>query len=441
MNDLAALYTGHLETLRERTDTALAACGFDALAVHAGRPHVQFLDDAPYPFKVNPHFKSWIPLLDAPDSWLVYRPGERLKLIFLQPLDYWHAAPATPQDYWVEHVDLTIIREPAAARSAMPKGRWACLSESDIDFREWGAAATNPAALLDALHFPRARKTAYELECLRRATARGVLGHLAAERAFREGGSEFEIHLAYLAACGQQEEELPYASIIALNEHAAVLHYTRLARRAPTEAERHSFLIDAGAQFGGYACDITRTYAFRRGEFAELIDGMDQAQRALCAEVKAGIDYAAIHLSAHRRIAAVLREADLINVDADRAVESGLSSVFFPHGIGHLLGLQVHDVAGLMIAADGREKPRPPGHPYLRLTRQLEPGFVVTIEPGLYFIDLLLDEARKGPHARDIRWDRVETLRRFGGIRIEDDVVCTAGEPENLTRAAFAAAA
>ncbi len=114
--------------------------------------------------------------------------------------------------------------------------------------------------------------------------------------------------------------------------------------------------------------------------------------------------------------------------------------MFFPHGIGHLLGLQVHDVAGLAADDSGRtEIARPTGHPYLRLTRRLEPGMVVTIEPGLYFIDLLLDEAQKNGLGRYIAWDVVRRLQPYGGIRIEDDVACTAsGTPENLTRDAFA---
>ena len=119
---------------------------------------------------------------------------------------------------------------------------------------------------------------------------------------------------------------------------------------------------------------------------------------------------------------------------------NGLSGVFFPHGIGHLLGLQVHDVAGLAADVSGRtEIPRPPGHRYLRLTRTLEPGFVVTIEPGVYFIDLLLDAAQRDGLGRHIHWDTVRALQPYGGIRIEDDVVCTAtNTPENLTRDAFA---
>ena len=83
---------------------------------------------------------------------------------------------------------------------------------------------------------------------------------------------------------------------------------------------------------------------------------------------------------------------------------------------------------------------RPAGHPYLRLTRTLDAGQVMTIEPGLYFIDMLLAELKQKPAAKDVNWAKVEAFRRYGGIRIEDDVACTAGEPENLTRDAFAAA-
>jgi Xaa-Pro dipeptidase len=108
-----------------------------------------------------------------------------------------------------------------------------------------------------------------------------------------------------------------------------------------------------------------------------------------------------------------------------------------PHGIGHLLGLQVHDVGGLQRSPGGGEIARPDGHPYLRLTRRLEPGFVVTMEPGLYFIDQLLSQARAQAHGAHINWPRVEQLRRFGGIRIEDDLAVTASGCENLTRDAF----
>ena len=122
-------------------------------------------------------------------------------------------------------------------------------------------------------------------------------------------------------------------------------------------------------------------------------------------------------------------------------MELGVTGVFFPHGIGHLLGLQVHDVGGVMGDPQGHERQRPEGHPYLRLTRMLEPGVVVTVEPGIYLIDSLLAAAHADSRRAHIDWAVVEELKPFGGVRIEDNVVATASEPENMTRDAFARAA
>src|SRR5690606_18763730 len=120
-----------------------------------------------------------------------------------------------------------------------------------------------------------------------------VAGHQAARTAFFAGGSEFDIQLSYLAAVRQGENEVPYGNIIALNQNAAILHYTALERQA--SASRHSFLIDAGAQFHGYAADITRTYSYLQDEFAELITAMDAVQLELVAGLKPGLKYPELH--------------------------------------------------------------------------------------------------------------------------------------------------
>lgn len=432
---LADLYSQHVRVQSAHTDEALAASGFESLAIYAGRAPRYFLDDRPYPFSANPHFKVWLPLEDASDCWLVYRPTRRPKLIFLQPHDYWHKPPSEPQGFWTRHFDIEIIREPDQARAHVADlARCAFIGEWRAEFSGWGFAATNPEPLLNRLHYPRAIKTAYELECMRRSSAIAVRGHKAALAAFRAGACEFEIHMSFLRATELTEPELPYSSIVALNENAAVLHYQHKERKAP--AQRRSFLIDAGAQYQGYASDITRTYsANENDEFAALITRMNQVQQELCAAVRAGVDYAELHMRAHVRIGEVLREAEVIKVSGEEALATGLSGVFFPHGLGHLLGIQVHDVGGSTVSPQGDRRPTPAGHPHLRLTRTLEPGFVVTIEPGLYFIDTLLEEARAKGYSKHIDWKRVEQFRPYGGIRIEDDVVCTSGEPENLTRA------
>ncbi len=433
---LDSLYSDHLQIQRQRLDAALAASGYESLAIFAGTPHVQFLDDQAYPFKANPHFKLWIPAANMAGSWLLYRSSGKPTLIFLQPADYWHRPPAAPSGAWTTHFDIEIVREPAQVRSLLGQlPRCAFIGEWHEEFAAHRFAECNPMPLLTLLHYTRALKTAYEIECMRRASVRAARGHRAAEAAFRAGASEYQIHLAYLQACEHTDAELPYQSIVALNENAAVLHYQHLERTSP--ASRHSFLIDAGAEFAGYACDITRTYSYADDEFAALIEQMHKLQLRLCAQVHTAVDYAEVHRNAHMMIAELLRESGFISLAAADAVASGLSSVFFPHGVGHLLGLQVHDVAGFTIDQQGTQKPSPREYPYLRLTRTLEPGFVVTIEPGIYFIDMLLAQARESGHARHINWNQVERFKRCGGIRIEDDVVCTTGEPENLTRDAF----
>ncbi len=440
--NLPALYRQHLDTLRRRADAALARAGFDHLVVPSGTLHYQLFDDRDYPYAVNPQFKAWVPLTRNPGSWLVHTPDKTPKLVYLQPRDYWHVVPQPPSGYWTEHFEVVVISKPEEALQHLPKNaeRCAILGEAGSALGKYGAfKPNNPQPVIDYLEYHRAFKTPYEIELMRAATRRGVRAHRAAERAFRAGASEYGIHLAYCQAAGQDAAELPYANIVALNEHAAVLHYTELQRLPPKPVR--SFLIDAGASEAGYACDITRTHAAEgHDEFQAMIDAIDTAQRKMCDQVRAGFDYKQLHLDAHLALAGVLRDAGVIKVDPQQALDSGVSSAFFPHGIGHGIGLQVHDVAGFAASDAGGTIDKPEGHPYLRLTRVLEPGMVVTIEPGIYFIDMLLDELKEKGLADSVDWDVVERFKPYGGIRIEDDVVCTDGEPVNLTREGFAQA-
>ena len=429
------LYAAHLDLLMGRTDRALAATGFDALVVQAGRPPLQFLDDQDYPFKVNPQFKAWVPIVDNPRCILVYRPGLRPMVLFYQPNDFWHKPARLPTAPWSAAVDLIAMVDDSKAASHWDNlGRVAFLGPEGLS-QGADPECLNPKALLALLDYERAVKTPYELACLRKASEMGARGHSAALAAFHRGGSEYDAHMSYLAACQQREEEMPYNNIVAYNENAAVLHYQHLERSAPSPLR--SFLIDAGAQYRGYAADITRTYARGAGRFADLCKAMDKAQLALCDEILAGRDYRDVHLSAHRVLGDVMHKIGLTKLPGQAALETGVTSVFFPHGIGHLLGLQVHDVGGVMGDAKGHERERPKGHPYLRLTRMLEPGVVVTVEPGIYLIDSLLAAAHADERRAHIDWAVVDELKPYGGIRIEDNVAATAGKPENMTRDAF----
>jgi Xaa-Pro dipeptidase len=437
MNDrFAALYPQHFETVKARHDKALAETGYDHIIIFGGEIHIQFLDDSYYPFKVNPHFKSWVPVVDNPHCFIVYTPGRKPRLVYYQPVDYWYKPASAPSGYWVDHFDIRVIGTAEAAKEHFPKdGRTAFIGEQN----ELHSGDANPEALLNALHFERSWKTDYEIACLTEANVRGVRGHRAAASAFRGGKSEFEIHIDFLLQSSQAEEELPYGNIIALNHNASVLHYLNHERDQPGDL-RYSFLIYAGAQCNGYASDITRTYARDdQGEFARLIEAMDAMQQRLCTMAKPGINYIDIHMAAHAGVAQILHDFRLVrDLDADGIVEKRISSTFFPHGVGHFLGLQVHDVAGFHQNRAGCIIAKPEGHPYLRLTRVIDPRMVFTVEPGLYFIESLLGELQKSENAKYVNWTKVDDFRKFGGIRIEDDLVVTDDGHVNLTRQAFA---
>ena len=435
-SSLDQLYEPHLTALMQRADRSLAQSGFDALVIHAGRPPTQFLDDQDYPFKVNPQFKAWVPIIDNPRCILVYAPGARPTVLFHQPNDFWHKPAKVPTAPWTAAVNLIVMSDDSKASAHWAKlGRVAFIGPDALP-ADADPKSVNPKDLMALLDYDRAVKTPYELACLRKASELGARGHAAAFAEFSRGRSEYDAHMSYLEACEQREEEMPYNNIVAYNENAAVLHYQHLARSVPSPLR--SFLIDAGAQYRGYAADITRTYAKSSGRFADLVQAMDKAQLALCSEIVAGRDYRDVHLSAHRILGDVMQQVGLTRLPGQAALECGVTSVFFPHGIGHLLGLQVHDVGGVMGDAKGHERERPKGHPYLRLTRMLEPGVVVTVEPGIYLIESLLAAAHADERRAHIDWTVVEELKPYGGVRIEDNVAATAHKPENMTRDAFA---
>jgi Xaa-Pro dipeptidase len=261
-----------------------------------------------------------------------------------------------------------------------------------------------------------------------------VTGHRAVAAALKAGVSEFELHMQYCLASQQCDDDLPYASIVGLNEHAAILHYQHRVTEAPPVTR--SLLIDAGAQVNGYAADVTRTYALSNDRFAELIEATTDLQQRVCALVSAGMDFVTLNDRCHELLARVLVEFDFVRCAPETAHELGVTTTFLPHGLGHLLGLQVHDVGGQRVDRSGALRPPPARHPFLRLTRSLEPDMVITIEPGIYFISSLLEKLLDEKPGI-LRLDTVEAFLPYGGIRIEDNVRVKSGGHENLTLGAF----
>ncbi|MCK6371890.1 MAG: Xaa-Pro dipeptidase, partial [Gammaproteobacteria bacterium] len=331
---------------------------------------------------------------------------------------------------------VRILREAAELAPLLPTGvrRGVLLGPPEQWGSAWPEAERNPPALVGYLHYHRARKSGWELACMRRAAALAAPGHHAAQATFRDGGTEFDILDAFLVGCGQCESELPYGAIVALDAHCATLHYQHRDRDTSRRGQATNLLLDAGCSVRGYASDITRSYARQDGEFARMIADLDELQQALCAAVGPGVPFPDLHRRCHHDIARLLGAWDLVRMPPDEMVAAGVTAAFFPHGLGHLLGLQVHDVGGHLADDEGRILEPPADFPRLRFLRTLEPGQVVTIEPGVYFIDSLLERLRAGVHASAIDWDAIERLRRHGGIRIEDDVLVTADGSENLTR-------
>jgi Xaa-Pro aminopeptidase len=228
-------------------------------------------------------------------------------------------------------------------------------------------------------------------------------------------------------------DTVAYDSIIASGPNAAVLHHLPTQRRL---GAGELVLIDAGAEYRGYDCDVTRTYPVS-GEFSA--EQADLHALVLCVErtaierCRAGVEYRDIHLAAALDVAQGLVDAGLLRGNAADLVERGACALFFPHGIGHMVGLGVRDAGGYL---PGRSRSEAPALRFLRIDLPLEPGHVVTIEPGVYFPPHVLQEPETRRHHRDtVVWNRVDTLRGFGGIRIEDNVLIRDGGNEVLTRA------
>jgi len=439
--DWNGAYRAHVDAVSAGVERALALARergehLDGIVFHAGSLAHYHADDLAIPFRGVPHFLRFAPL-GGPDHLLLWRPGRRARLVCVVPQDYWSEAPAGCEAALEEVFDVCEAPDLARARVLLGElGGCAYLGDSPEVARMLGVAdrAIEPPALCAALDWERGNKTPYEVACIREAARIAGIGHAAVREAVHERHSEWEIHRTYLAETMQLEHETPYPNIIAWDDRSAILHYQTKRRSLPSPG--YSFLIDAGARARGYACDITRSYV-RPGAhpvFREVLARMQVLQRCLVDAVAPGVGFVELHTRAVAGVGEILCELGVLRVPISEALERGLVLPFLPHGLGHHLGLQVHDVGGQQVTQQGDTRPPPPEHSYLRTTRDLEPGHVVTIEPGLYFIEMLLAPHRSGADAEAFDWPLVDELVRCGGVRIEDDVWVTEQGREDLTR-------
>jgi len=294
------------------------------------------------------------------------------------------------------------------------------------------------ATLADALLNLRLSHDEAAVAQLRRAVEATAAGHHAGARALRPGVREAAVRAAIegqFIACGMTTA---YGSIV--TTHGEVLHHER---SDGTVAEGDLLLVDAGAENAeGWSSDVTRVYP-ASGRFSAtqraIYDIVLAANRAAIDKVRPGVRYRDVHIEAGRTIVRGLVDLDVLRGDVDGLVERGAYTIFFPHGVGHLLGLDVHDMEDLGDRAGyaaGRVRAERFGDRYLRLDRDLVAGMAVTIEPGFYQVPAILrDDTLMAPYRGDLNRDALAKFSDVRGIRLEDDVLCTSSEPEILTRA------
>lgn len=438
--NVSDLYKKHLSALDESLGRSLELAGqagrrYKSVVFHAGSPIIYHRDDRPMPFWPCAHFRRWVPPLSTPENVVHARPGEKPQVYRVLAKDYWHDTSPPAPSYWEDAVELIEVESFDAVVAALGTLDGAAyVGPSAAAAQKLGLGdAVEPAELMAPLDWFRAYKTDFEIDRTTIACQKAAAGHIAARKSFKAWGTERQIHWKFLEASEQLEGELPYDTIVALDAKGAILHYQN--KRNDTDPGK-VLLMDAGAACDGYASDITRTWAMDdcENEFLAMLNAMDELEQDLVAMVTPGRPYLDIHLAAYRGVARILVETGAITTSVDEAVDSGLVSAFFPHGVGHHMGLHVHDAGGHQAGPDGGEVKPPAEHPFLRNTRVLEAGHLITIEPGLYFIPMLLAPHREGENAGRVDWDLIDRLTPHGGIRIEDNIVCTDGEPVDLTR-------
>lgn len=411
--------------------------------IPAGAPVSRNYPAAQYPYRASSHF-LYLTGAAVPGGSLLLE-GESATL-FIEPAPdddaLWHGETPGP-DAIAAATGLRVrpiaeLRPPAGVlTTAAPDPATREQQRSTLG-RQPGTDQDAP--LLEAVVALRAVHDAHAIAGLREAAAATVAAHRAGMAATHPGATEHAIKTAMVAALGERGMGTAYRPIVSVA--GEVLHNETYDH---TCAEGDLLLADVGAETaGGWAGDVTRTWPVS-GRFTELqgriYDVVLEAQRRAIARCVPGTRYREVHLEAALALAEGLVALGLLKGEPQALVDADAHALFFPHGVGHLIGLDVHDMEDLGDRAGyahGRTRSERFGLSYLRLDRDLEPGMAVTIEPGFYAVPAILD----GERFRALRERFVdeatlaEVRSAVRGIRIEDDVLVTETTPEVLTEAA-----
>jgi Xaa-Pro aminopeptidase len=283
--------------------------------------------------------------------------------------------------------------------------------------------------LIHAVVKMRATKEPQEIEAIERACDIGYLMHTTAQRLIKPGITERYIGGQVDGIARSMAQGVSFATIF--TQHGEIMH--GCPSDVKLEAGRLA-LCDAGCELDDYCSDNTRTMPVT-GKFTqkqlEIYSIVEACHDYVLEVAKPGVKYADVHFSVCRLMAERLKELGLMKGDLDEAVRQGAHAMFLPHGLGHMMGMDVHDMEGLgQIYVGFDEETRPNleqfGTNCLRMGRRLQEGFVLTDEPGIYFIPALIDEWKASGHCKEfLNFDMLETYKDFGGIRIEDDLLIT----------------
>jgi Xaa-Pro aminopeptidase len=395
----------------------------------------------PYPFRQDSHFLYYFGFAqpdmagiidaDAGESILVGHDADIEEVIWMGPQPKMddrirligaekHMAPAALKD-WLTGKDVQFLPPYHADRVLQLKD----LLNKSVEEIQTGFSLS----LVKAVIHQRAHKSPEEIVQMEEALAITASMHAQIRKSVAPGKKEAHIRGIAEGVAFAHEGRLSYQAICTVQ--GQTLHnnaYHRVLK------DGQLLLCDIGAENQmGYAGDITRTYPVSPGyttQQAEIYDLVLKAEEESIRAVRPGVRYLDVHLGAARIITEGLKQIGLMQGDVDEAVAAGAHAMFFPHGLGHMIGLDVHDMEDLGENNIGYDdtvtRSKQFGTAYLRMARALEPGFVITVEPGIYFIPELMDLWQKeGKHAAFICYDKLEPYRNFGGIRIEDNVLVT----------------
>ena len=280
-------------------------------------------------------------------------------------------------------------------------------------------------ALIQAVVKMRSTKEAQEIEAIERACDVGYAMHTTAQLLIRPGVTERFIGGQVDGIARSLAQGVSFATIF--SQHGEIMHGN--PSDAKLEAGRLA-LCDAGCELDDYCSDNTRTMPVN-GKFSqrqlEIYSIVEACHDYVLEVAKPGVKYMDVHFAVCRLMTERLKELGLMKGDTDAAVAAGAHAMFLPHGLGHMMGMDVHDMEGLgQIYVGFDEETRPNLTNCLRMGRKLEEGFVLTDEPGIYFIPALIDDWKASGHCKEfINFDKLETYKDFGGIRIEDDILIT----------------